>query len=139
MAAKKAKKKARIPTHEALKARREAQIKSASGRADELTAEQRAWVEAKPSSSRRKKKTKKKVVRKRSAQLNVRLDDDLVAALRDIAKRREGQLQRPWVLREIVELALVEWLERADKRRGKRGKAKALADLRALAEELQGL
>jgi len=97
-----------------------------------------AFVRSAPDSRRRRgKKQPAKVKRTRAAQLNVRIDDDLMATLRALAARRKANAVRPYLTRDIVELALVEWIEKADKRL-RRDNREAAEALRQLADELAG-
>jgi hypothetical protein len=134
MAAKKPERNTGADIAAAAKARAEARrrIKGTSN-VDEAEV---SFVNTAPDSRRRRGKQKvAKVTRTRAAQLNVRIDDELMATLRALAARRKANAVRPYLTRDIVELALVEWIEKADKRL-RRDNREAAEALRQLADEL---
>ena len=136
MAAKKPERNTGADIAAAAKARAEARrrIKGTSN-VDEAEV---SFVNTAPDSRRRRGKQKvAKVTRTRAAQLNVRIDDELMATLRALAARRKANAVRPYLTRDIVELALVEWIEKADKRL-RRDNREAAEALRQLADELAG-
>lgn len=76
----------------------------------------------------RKKTAKKKAPnRTKGGQLNIRIDTELLEALRANCKRRERKREHPWRIGDAVEQAVLQWLQRVDKRRGPRDDPKKTA------------
>lgn len=136
-AAKKKQRQSTVGRGRALKAELE-QKRKATAQTQQAEAEA-AFVAGAPGATqpRRRGKKAKKVQRTRATQLNVRIDDELMATLRALAARRKANAVRPYLTRDIVELALVEWIEKADKRL-RRDNREAAEALRQLADELAG-
>lgn len=100
---------------------RAAQAKKAS------TTAGREYVEGAPRGRKKTAKKKKAPNRTKGGQLNIRIDLELLEALRATCKRREKKREHPWRIGDAVEQAVLQWLQRVDKRRGPRDDPKKTA------------